>query len=103
MVGGALWLPDHRQQAIRGDALVRHHAEEPARRQAGMFRQHLGSAAGGEPLAQFLGIDRGHRQSQVFGNCLEGNVMLPSPRAERRRKARSDVAVELRLRDHGGT
>ena len=90
-----------RKQAIGGHAFVRHHAEEPARRQAGIIYQHLKIVAGEKPLAEFPGINRGHRQAQILGYFLQGNVVLDPPSAERRRKARADVAVKIRFCGHG--
>ena len=102
MAGGVLWLLAHRQQTIRRHAFVRHRAEEPARRQAGIICKHLEVVAGGKPLAEFPGIDGGNRQAQIPGNFLQGNVVLPSPRAERGCEAGPDVTVETRVWIHAG-
>ena len=98
---GVLWPSAHRQQAISRDALVRHDAEEPARRHAGVVHQHLEVAAGGKPLPQFPGIDRGNREAQIPGNLLQRDVVLEPPVTERGRKAGADVALEVRLLGHG--
>ena len=87
----------HRQQAIGGHALIRHHAKEPARRQAGIIRQHLEVIAGGKPFAELPGIDGGHRQTQILGHFLQRKVVLEPPIAKRRRKARADVAMKMRF------
>ena len=97
---GVLGLLPHSQQALRRHALFRHHAEQPARRQAGIIRQSLEVVAGGKAFAQLPGIDGGHRQAQVLGHLFERNVVLPSPRTERRRKARADVARGIGFRVH---
>jgi hypothetical protein len=91
----ALRFFTQRQQAIGRHAFVRHHAEEPARRQAGITRKHLEITGGGKPLAEFPGIDGGNRQTQILRNFLQGNVVLSSPCAERSRKTRAEVAVEI--------
>ena len=98
---GVLGLPAHRQQALGWDALVRHDAEELAGRHAGVVHQLFQAAASGKPLTQFPGTDRGDRKTQVLGNLLQGDVVLPSPRAERGRKAGPDVTMKMRLLGHG--
>ena len=95
-----LRLSAHRQQAISGDALVRHDAEEAAGRHACIIGDHLEVATGGKSLAQLPGVNRGNREAQVFGNFLQRDVVLPSPSAERRRKAGADVALEVGLFGH---
>ena len=64
----------HRQQAVGRDTLVRHDAEEPARRHAGIVREHLKMATGGKPLPRLPVIDSGHRNAQVHGDFLQGDI-----------------------------
>ena len=98
---GGLGLPAHRQQALGRDALVRHDAEEPARRHAGVVHQHLEVAAGGKPLPQLPGIHRGNREAQISGNLLQRDVVLEPPVLEGRREAGADVTLAVRLLGHG--
>ncbi len=94
-------LPRQRQQAFRRDTLVRHHAEESARRHAGIVRQHLEMPTGRKAFPALPGIDRGNRNAQVRGNLLQRDVFLEPPVTERGRKAGADVAAETRpLRHH---
>ena len=87
-------LLQHRQLTVRRDTLVRHHAEEPARRHAGILREHLEVIARGKALARFPGIDGGNGKAQVFGDLLERDVVFQAPVAERGRKAGADRAME---------
>ena len=98
---GVLWLSAHRQEAISRDALVRHDAEEFARRHARIVREHFEMATGREPLPRLPGIDRRNRQAQIAGNLLQRDVVLATPVAERRRKARADITLRLRFLGHG--
>ena len=100
--GGArgLRLTAHRQQTVGRNALVRHDAEQLARRHAHIVHQHLEVATIGKPLAQLPGIDRGNRQAHILGHFLQRNSVLPAPRAERGREAGTDVAMEVRLWGH---
>jgi len=65
-----LELAYHRQ-AILGHPLVDHHAEELARRQAGIAHAPLKIPSGGKALAQLPRADGGNRKTQVPGNPLE--------------------------------
>ena len=92
-----------RQQTFRRDTLVRHHAEEPARRYAGIVRKHLQTATGREVLPRLPGIDRGNRNAQIRGDLLQWDAFLEPPVAERRRKGSVDVAMEFLLLGHSGS
>ena len=88
-------LSRNSQQAVGRHALVGHHAEESARRQAGVVRKHLEVIAGGKPPTELPGVDGGYRQTQIFGDFFQGNVILLSPSTKRRRKTRANVAAEI--------
>ena len=98
---GVLRLSAHRQQAISGDALVGHDAEKLAGRHTGILGEHLEMATGGKTFAQLPVADRGNRQVQVLSDLLERDVVLHPPVAERGCKAGANVALGLRLFDHG--
>ena len=89
------------QQTFRRNTLVRGHAEESARRHSHIVHKYLEMATDRKVLPRLPGIDRGHRNAQVRGDLLEGDVVFQSPVAERGRKAGADVAVELGLWGHG--
>jgi len=90
-----------RQQALGGDALVGHDAEELAGGQAGIFHEQLEIVARGKILAQLPRANSGNRDAQILGNLLERNLALPPPVGEGGRKAGADIAVELSLLGHG--
>ena len=90
-----------RQQALGGDALVGHDAEELAGRQAGIFHEQLKIVTRGKILAQLPRTNGGSGNAQILGNRLERNLALPPPVAKRNRKADAAVAMELRLLGHG--
>ena len=81
---------------FRRHALVRHHAEELARRHAGVVDQRLKMFPCRKALAQFPGIYCSDGKTQPIGNFFQRHLVLPPPSAERGRKARADVAVEGR-------
>ena len=91
----------HRQQAIGGDTLVGHHAEEFAGRQAGIFHEQLEIVTRGKTLPRLPRADGGNGNAQILGNRLERNLVLPPPVAEGGRKAGADVTVKLRLLGQG--
>ena len=96
----ALRFSAHRQQAISRNALVCHHAEEPARRHARIVHEPLKIATGGKPFTQLPGIDRGNREPQILGDLLQRDMPFHSPVAERRRKAGADIAAKIRVFRH---
>ena len=73
---GRLRFPPHRHQAISRNTLVRHDAEELARRHACIVGEHLEVVSGGKPLAKLPRIDRGNRKAQVSGNLLQRDALL---------------------------
>jgi hypothetical protein len=91
----------HRQQAISGDTLVSHDAEQLAGRHAGIFHEHLKIVTRGKTLTRLPRADGGNRNTQILGDVLERNSVLVPPVGEGGRKAGADVAVELRLFGHG--
>ena len=93
---GVLWfIFRQRQQTLRRDTLVRHRAEEPAGRHAGIIRKYLNVVACGKPLARLPRIDGGNGKAQIAGDLLQRDAVLPAPVAERGRKAGADVAVKF--------
>ena len=90
-----------RQKALAGDTLVGHDAEELAGRQAGIFHEDLEVVTRGKTLPRLPGADGGDGDTQMLGDVLEWNSILPPPVAESGRKARADVTVKLSLSGHG--
>lgn len=90
----------YRQQTFRRDTLVRHHAEQPARRHARVVRKHLEMATRREALPQLPVTDRDRRNAQIRGDLLQRDVVCQSPVAERGRKTGADVTMELGLLSH---
>jgi hypothetical protein len=91
----------HRQKALGGDTLVGHDAEELAGGQAGICHEDLEVVTRGKTLPRLPRADGGNGDTQMLGDVLEGNSILPPPVAESGRKARADVTVKLSLSGHG--
>ena len=91
----------HRQKAISRNTLVRHDAEQLAGRQAGVFHEVLKIVTREKTLPRLPRADGGKGNTQMLGDVLERNLVLPTPVAEGSSEAGSDVAVELRLSGHG--
>jgi hypothetical protein len=81
------------QLAFSRHALVGYFAEQPARRLAGVVREHLEVVSGGKPLARLPQADGGNGEAQIGGNPLEWDLLPDPPAFERERKAGANVTV----------
>jgi hypothetical protein len=91
----------HRQKALGGDTLVRHNAEQLTGWKMRIFHEQFEIVTRGKAISRLPRANGGNRNTQILGDYLKGNLVLPPPVAEGECKAGSDVTVKLRLFGHG--